>query len=125
MKKSQQIDDALSTSSFDDPVPPGSEDSVVTGSSDPSHSIAADVTRVLHRLPGVIVDRVAVRELPNGAVLLEGSVQMNATANSDLAGQIREKLSVPDVVDRLRVQRTSALDETTFEPPSADRPLKG
>lgn len=83
-----------------------------------AHSVAGEVQRVLQRLPGVIVESLAVRELENGGVLLEGRVQATSHSPENLADSVRSAIGISHVVDRLRVNRTCALDETCFDPPA-------
>lgn len=116
MMNPTDVEDTLSTTSFDDPVPSGSERASATSPRQtPCHEVAKDVQHVLQQLPGVIVDSLAVRQLADGGLLLEGTVQVNRQSPSDFAVPVREATGVLNIVDRLRVRRTSSLDETQFE----------
>lgn len=111
--------DPLSTTTFDDPVPVGSESSVVSTKAPAQHDVAADVQRVLQRLPGVIVDTLAVRQLNDGGLLLEGTLQATSRSPVNFAAPVQDVTGVP-VIDRMRVRRTSSLDETHFEADSSN-----
>lgn len=115
MVSPKPFEDPLSTTSFDDPVPPGSERSVARTTPNPTHDIELEVQRILQRLPGVTIDSLAIRRVDNGGILLEGTVQATTQSPSDFAGPIRREIGIETVVDRLRVRRTSSLDETQFD----------
>ena len=112
MENAESLDIGLSTTSFDDPVPAGSEASVNIPAEEAKHDVARDVQRIIARLPGVTIETLAVREMPNGSVLLEGSLRTTSQSPSDFAGPVMDETGLADVIDRLRVQRSSALDET-------------
>lgn len=115
MKNSTTPIDPLATTTFDDPVPTGCEESAVAREKASSHVVAADVQRVLQRLPGVIVESLVVRSLSNGAVLLEGTVQTTSKGATDFSTPVSQAIGGADVIDRLRVRQTMSLDETSFD----------